>query len=188
MSQNARSLIRAARGRSMYENINKVDHAFCISDAPASRRLCKELDAMGPIGQLASLLFKAQKSDHQAKTYIGIAPVSRRPYRDYSNDRMEEMLAKAIRLLDAHAKAMGISWGWVRGDKPGVPPWVLCIDLPTGKVIYRFPYRHRGPDYELALEDDSRNSDRVTAFCAGVLDGRWTATEEVEETEEDIWG
>ena len=171
----------------MYENINKVDYAFCSSDAPASRGLCKELDALGPMGQLASLLFKAEKARMQARSYSGRAPVSGRPFRGYSYDRMREMLAKAIRLLDAHAKAMGIAWGWSRNDAPGKPPWVLSIDLPTGQVTYRIQERHLEADNELESEDEILNSSRITKFCAEVLDGCWTATEEVEETEEDIW-
>lgn len=171
----------------MYENINKVDYAFCTSHAPASRGLCKELDAMGLMGQLASLLFKAEKARQYAKSYVGLAPVSRRPYRDYSNDRMQEMLSKATRLLDAHAKTMGIAWGWVASNRPHYPPWMLCIDLPTGKVAFRLPRRRQGPDYVSESADDSRNSHYICDLCVGVLDGRWTAMQEVEETEEGIW-
>lgn len=162
----------------MYENINKVDCAFCTSDAPASRRLCKELDAMGPMGQLASLLFKAEKAHKQAKSYSGRAPVSGRPYRGYSYDRMREMLAKAIRLLDAHAKAMGVTWGWSRNDAPGKPLWVLCIDLPTGQVTYRIQERHLEADCELESEHELLNSSRITKFCAGVLKGTWMVMED----------
>ena len=172
----------------MYENNNKVDYAFCTSDAPASRRLCKELDAMGSMGQLASLLFKAEKAHKQAKSYSGRAPVSGRPYRGYSYDRMREMLAKAVRLLGAHAVSMGMSWRWRREDKPGGPFWVLTIDLPTGRVAYRMPYLYAEPEYYSGVEDDAENSDQVTEFCAGVLDGLWAATEDVQETEEDVWG
>ena len=171
----------------MYENINKVDHAFCISDAPASRRLCKELDAMGPIGQLASLLFKAEKAYGQMKSYQGTAPVSGRPYRGYSQDRLKEMLSKAVILLGAHALSMGISWGWKANNKPNEPPWLLCINLPTGQVIYRLPYRSNGPDCESLSATGSRNSDYIAKYCVGLLDGRWTATDKVEETEDDIW-
>ena len=102
----------------MYENINKVDYAFYTSDATASRRLCKELDLMGPMGRLASVLFKAEKANMQAKSYVGRAPVSRRLYRDYSQDRLKEMLAKAVILLGAHEKSMGITWGWKANDTP----------------------------------------------------------------------
>lgn len=167
--------------------LTRVSEAFHASDAQSSRRLCRDLDTKGPMGQLASLLFKAEKAYRQMKSYQGTAPVSRRPYRNYSQDRMREMLAKAVRLLDAHAKAMGVTWSWRRDDKSGSSIWVLSIDLPTGKVIYRLPYRQAGPDCESSLEDDARNSDLVTEFCAAVLDGRWTARQEAEETEEDIW-
>lgn len=171
----------------MYENINRVDYAFYCSDAPASRRLCQDLDSMGAMGQLASLLFKAEKASQYAKSYIGLAPVSRRPYRDYSNDRMQEMLSKATCLLDAHAKAMRITWGWATSNKPHNPPWMLCIDLPTGKVAYRLLRRRQGPDYVSESADDSRNSHYICDLCVGVLDGRWTAMEEVEDSGEDIW-
>ena len=133
---------------------------------------------MGPMGQLASLLFKAEKTNMQAKSYSGRAPVSRRPYGDYSKDRMQEMLEKAIGLLDAHAKTLGIPWGWGKDDVPGKPPWVLNIDLPAGQVTYRLPERSIGPDYETGSEGDSRNESRITGFCAGVLYGRWMYAEE----------
>ena len=163
----------------MYENTNRVDMAFSTSDAPASRRLCKELDAMGPMGQLASLLFKAEKARMQAKSYSGRAPVSGRPYRGYSYDRMREMLAKAIRLLDARAKAMGMPWSWHREDKPSGPFWSLTIDLPTGRVAYRMPYLYAEPEYYSGVEDDAENSDQVTEFCAGVLDGLWALPKQI---------
>lgn len=162
----------------MYENINRVSEAFYTSQPPLSRRLCKVLDAMGSMGGLASLLFKAEKASKQATSYIGKAPVSRQPYGDYSKDRMKEMLMEVIRLLDVHAKAMDISWGWSKDDAPGKPPWILCIDLPTGLVTFRMRERRLGPDYGQGAEDDSHNSDRITKFCAGVLDGRWTQDEE----------
>lgn len=162
----------------MYKNHNKVSEALCTSNAPLSRRLCKELDSMGLMGELASLLFKAQKANEQAKSYRGKAPVSRRPYGDYSKDRMQEMLKKASYLLDAHATTMGVSWGWSVDDKPNRPPWVFCIDLPTGQVVYRLPYRGIGPDYESGFGSEFSNDHRIAEFCAGVLDGRWMVMEE----------
>ena len=168
--------------------LTRVSEAFHASNAPMSRQLCKELESKGPIGQLAALLFKAEKARKQAKSYLGRAPVSGRPYRGYSYDRMREMLAKAILLLEAHAVAMGMPWSWHREDKPGAPFWSLTIDLPTGRVAYRMPYLYAEPEYYSGVEDDAENSDQVTEFCAGVLDGLWRASDEVEETEEDIWG
>ena len=162
----------------MHENLNRVSEAFSTSSPQLSRRLCQDLDSMGPMGQLASLLFKAEKASKQAKSYSGREPVSRRPYGDYSKDRMEKMLMEVISLLDAHAKNMDISWGWSESDVPDAPPWVLCIDLPTGQVTYRMRERRLGPGFELGAEDDCRNSDRITDFCAGVLDGYWMQAEE----------
>ena len=161
--------------------INYVSEAFSTSSPQLSRRLCKDLDSMGPLGQLASRLFKAEKASKQAGSYQGKAPVSRRPYCDYSKDRMREMLMKTVCLLDAHAKLLGISWGWRANDKPDSPPWVLGIDLPNGQVTYGLPDRLMGPDYESASDSDFYNSIRITDFCAGVLDGRWMVMEE------DIW-
>lgn len=162
----------------MYKNLNRVSEAFSTTSPLLSRRLCKDLDSMGHLGQLASLLFKAEKARIQAKSYRGTAPVSRQPYGDYSNDRMTKMLNEVIQLLDAHAKDMDVSWGWGENDVPGSPPWLLSIDLPTGLVTFRMRERRLGPDYGQGAEDDSHNSDRITKFCAGVLDGRWTQDEE----------
>lgn len=163
----------------MYENTNRVSEAFCTSNAPLSRQLCKDLDAMGPMGQLASLLFKAEKASKQANSYSGKAPVSQRPYGDYSKDRMKGMLEKAIGLLDAHAKDLGIPWGWSKDDAPGKPPWILCIGLPTGVVTFRMPERRLGPDYGPGAEDGCRNSNRISDFCEGVLDKRWIHPKQV---------
>ena len=111
---------------------------ICTSSPQLICRLCKDLDLMGPMGRVASLLFKAEKASKQAKSYSGKAPcISTYPYGDYSKDRMKGMLMEVIRLLDAHAKAMDVSWGWSKDDAPGTPPWVLCIDLPTGLVTFR---------------------------------------------------
>lgn len=165
----------------MNENINIVSEAFCTSSPQLSRRLCQDLDSIGPLGQLVSLLFKAEKASMQAKSYSGREPVSRRPYGDYSNDRMTKMPNEAIQLLDTHAKDMDVSWGWSKSDVPATPPWVLCIDLPTGLVTFSMEWRRLGSDYGLGAEDDSQNSDRITEFCAGVLEGYWM------QAEEDIW-
>ena len=156
----------------MNEHINRITEAFSTSNAPLSRRICKDLDSKGPMGELASLLFKTEKAVKQAQSYVGRAPVSGRPYRAYSQDRMRKMLMEVIRLLDAHAKPLGITWSWRRDDKSGSPIWVLTIGLPTGQVAYRVSYIQAGPDCESALVDDSRNSERVIEFCARVLDGR----------------
>ena len=128
---------------------------------------------MGPMGQLASLLFKAEKANMQTKNYLGKAPVSQRPYRDNTNERLQEMLDRVASLLDAHARGMDISWGWSKDDAPDKPLWILCVDLPTGLVTYRLPYRHLGPDYKMATDSDSYNSDRITEFCAGVMEYYW---------------
>ena len=162
----------------MNENLNRVSEAFSTSSPQLSRRLCQDLDSMGPMGQLASLLFKAEKANKQAKSYSGREPVSRRPYGDYSNDRMTIMLKEAIQLLDAHAKDMDVSWGWSKSDVPDAPPWVLCVDLPTGLVTFSMEKRRLGPDYGLGAEDERRNSDRIIEFCAGILDGYWMQAEE----------
>jgi|GEM_PF-5154834 hypothetical protein len=54
--------------------------------------------------------------------------------------------------------------------------------------MYPLPYRGNGPDCELLSTTDFLNPDYIAKYCVGLLDGRWTATDEVEETEEDIWG
>ena len=162
----------------MNENLNRVSEAFSTSSPQLSRRLCQDLDSMGPMGQLASLLFKAEKASKQAKSYSGKEPVSRRAYGDYSNDRMTKMLNEAIQLLDAHAKDMDVSWGWSENDVPGSPPWLLCIDLPTGLVTFGMEWRRLGSDYGLGAEDGCRNPDRIIGLCAGILDGYWMVMEE----------
>ena len=43
----------------MFEKASKVSEAFSTSSSPLGRWLCKDLDSMGPLGQLASPLFKA---------------------------------------------------------------------------------------------------------------------------------
>ena len=162
----------------MNENLSRVSEAFNTSSSPLSRQLCKELDSMGTMGQLASLLFKAEKASKQANSYSGQAPISRRPYCDYSHDRMRKMLMEVVRLLDTYAMAIDIAWGWSMNDESGKPPWKLCIELPTGLVTFRMRDRRLGPDYGLGAEDECHNPEHITAFCAGVLDGYWMVKEE----------
>ena len=119
----------------MHENLNKVSEPFSTSNAPSSRGPCRDLDSMGPMGQLASLLFKAEKASKQANSYSGEAPVSQQPYGDYSKDRMKGMLMEVIRLLDVHANDLEIYWGWKANEKPNSPPWALCMDLPIGQKV-----------------------------------------------------
>lgn len=56
----------------MLEKASKVSEAFSNSGSPLSRRLFRDVDSMGPHGQLASLLFKAEKARIQAMNCRGM--------------------------------------------------------------------------------------------------------------------
>lgn len=149
--------------------INFVSAVYYGSNAANTRRLGTQLKSCGPMGELASLLFTAQKASSRAKCYRGIEPACGRSFRDLSYERKQEALCQLAHLLDKHGTSLGIRWGWGKDDNPKMPDWVLYIDLPQGQVSFHSLIRFLGTNYEDNWDGHDFSESRILEFCASAL-------------------
>jgi hypothetical protein len=132
------------------------------SDAALTRAFLKELVTRGPAGEIAALLFRAQKSSRRAKMY---GPTS---YRGLAYARKGESLKALTEALAEHGAALGIAFGWGR-DEGSFNPWVLYCDLPGGQCSFHSPERYAGPDYPTGWDGRRASEERILEFCERVL-------------------
>lgn len=111
------------------------------SDGEATKRLYEELAQLGPIGEVALNLFRAQKCSARAKLY------RRRAHKGDAYDRKNWSMANLCRVLEQHASALGITWGWKPDPAQEYHKWVLYVELPTGQASFHSASRGIGPDY-----------------------------------------
>jgi len=140
------------------------------------------LNQLGPAGQVAVALFRAQKRSSRAKDY------RRGRYRRMAYDVKSWSIDEACRLLEKHGDELGIRWGWK--EDPTVlfgerASWVLYVDLPvdlislqypgelgagpSGQVSFHSPHRGKGPDYLGAWDGQRASEARILAFCDAVV-------------------
>ncbi len=156
-----------------------------LSDPAALRAYLSELRSRGPAGEVAALLFQAQRSSSEAKLWRPGGAGSRRRYAAKA-----DALAKLARALTEHADALGITWGWARDadvkrreallrrgkddadafENRG-PTWLFYADLPCGQVSFHAGRRGFGPDYQ-GKWDGVRGAsvERILQYC-DVLSG-----------------
>jgi len=158
-----------------------------LSDLAAVHAFLSRLRSRGPAGELAALLFQAQRSSSEAKTWRPGGSGSRRRYAIKA-----EALAAVTQALNTHAGALGITWGWARDADvirreallrrgklgpddfenrgPAGPTWILYADLPCGQVSFHTWQRGVGPDY-LRKWDGVRGAsvERILQYCDTVV-------------------
>jgi hypothetical protein len=140
------------------------------SDGDATKALYERLEAIGPIGIVATNLFRAQKNSARAKVYRGGG------HRGAAYDRKDWAIGNLAKALGEHAEALGIRWGW--GLDPGQPfhKHVLYVDLVLGEwsggqVSFHTAPRGDGPDYPGEWDQIPNASvQRILGFCARVLE------------------
>jgi hypothetical protein len=139
---------------------------FRQNDGDVTRAYYAEMNALGPEGQLAVALFRAQKRSTAAKRYRG-------GFRRDAYDVKNWSLSEVCRL----AAALPFTWGWKQDPKIlfggrgelGEPSWVLYVDLPTGQVSFHSKDRFKGPDYLGQFDGAEGASEaRICAFCDSV--------------------
>jgi hypothetical protein len=114
------------------------------SDGAATVALYTRLHGLGPAGDVAVELLRAQKSSARAKVYRG-GVRGRGSFRGMAYDRKQWALGNLATALARHAAALSLVWGW--GDDRGqkLNPWVLYVELPTGQVSFHSPSKGAGP-------------------------------------------
>lgn len=149
------------------------------SDPESTRRLYAELDSRGPLGRLATALFRASKCSGRAKDYT-------RRFKGEAYARKQWSMGVVCELLQAEPTLVP-AWGWKRDPKQEHYPWVLYVETPAGQVSFHNRERGRGPDY--AGEWDGvagAGPHRVIVLAQAVLTGSvslFSASNEGEKTD-----
>lgn len=160
--QAARGLRRRERERAALTGY-VVARVYEGSDGALTTQLLRALKGRGPEGQIAALLFRAQKSSSRAKRY-GMTS-----YRGLSYARKGESLKELCDALESHGAAFGISFGWGR-DEGSFDPWVLYVDLPElGQVSFHSPERYAGPDYPADWDGRRASEERIICYCQRIV-------------------
>lgn len=145
----------------------EVSLIYTGSDGEATRTLYQRLEPLGPIGIVATNLFRAVKSSMRAKDYRGGR------HRRAAYDRKGWAMDNLCAVLAEHAHAAGVvAWGWQVDQAQAFHRHVLYIDLPTGQVSFHTAERGAGPDYPGAWDGSKASPERIVRFVAQVIDGR----------------
>lgn len=150
-------------------NRGRPTEAFMGSDAALTRKILRELQAVGQIGRIAAELFRAQKASARAKRYRGRPADGDRSYRAIAYERKGESHSA---LCEALARdSAGLSWGWGRDAKMMETPHVLYVDCPGGQVSFHSAERYVGPEYPGKWDGAAGTSERrVLELCDGLLE------------------
>ncbi len=144
------------------------------SDGEATKRYYAELEAIGPIGIVATNLFRAQKCSARAKVYRG-GIRGRGSYRSMAYDRKQWAMDNLCRALAEHSESLGIRYGWKRDEATvfgNRASWVLYLELPQGQVSFHSPTRGEGPEFAGDWDGVRRSMERILQFCDEVLMNR----------------
>src|SRR3546814_12169543 len=98
-------------------NSYATEHAYVQavhvgSNGDDTKGLYGRLSDLGPAGEVALNLFRAQKASSRAKVYRG------RRYKGAAYDRKQWAIGNLTDILTLHAKAPGIVWGWGIDQQP----------------------------------------------------------------------
>jgi len=115
-----------------------VKEIYYGSNGGQTRSLFTKLKKQhGQIGEVAILLFKAQKASMRAKESFG-------KYRRYAYERKGVAISQLCRSLE---KQSDIVWGWREDIDEPYAKWVLYLDLPTGQSSFHNTYRVGNNEY-----------------------------------------
>ena len=138
---------------------------YANSDGEATKVMYARLQTLGPLGEIALQLFRAQKCSERAKAYRG-------KYKGMAYDRKNFSLQELCRALGRYGDALGLAWGWKCDAKTIGYEWVLYIELPQGQVSFHSAVRYDGQDF-VGDWDGVRgvSPERIVAFTQAALDG-----------------
>lgn len=144
--------------------MNAID-VYRSSDGEQTKRYYARLETKGPIGLVALNLFRAQKCSARAKQY------QRRTHKDSAYGRKNWSLENLVAVLEQHAGALGIVYGWKRDDKADFAEWVLYVELPAGQASFHSVVRMAGPNYAGEWDRSPAGSSamRIIKFCDQVM-------------------
>jgi hypothetical protein len=148
------------------------------SDGKATSRLYNALTKLGPAGEVAVALFRANKCSARAKLYRG-GIRGRGSYKSMAYERKDWSIGELCRLLEEHARALGIVWGWKADEAQEWHTWVIYVELPNfGQVSFHTSERGRGPAYVGEWDGKRASTERICAFCNAMLVEREAADDQ----------
>ena len=131
--------------------------------------LYRRLNALGPIGNIAVNVFRAQKASERAKVYRG--GTGGQSYRSMAYEKKRWSMTTLCEALTKHS-ALGIRWGWAVDPNQEVHRHILYVDLPTGQVSWHTDQRAAGPDYPGEWDRAVGSApNRICAWVAQFLEG-----------------
>lgn len=135
---------------------------FGQNDGEVTKDYYARMNALGPLGELAVSLFRAQKRSAAAKSY------RRGKFRRSAYDVKNWSLSEISRVLESHPE-IGFRWGWKQDTKVVFgeePAWVLYVDLlEIGQCSFHSPDRGKGPDYSGEWDGRQESAKNIIAFC-----------------------
>lgn len=146
-------------------SIERVARVYEGSSGEATKALYAELEKLGPIGVVATNLFRACKTSERAKVY------RKRGHSNEAYDRKQWSMNNLSIELMRSAGELGIGWGWAEDPKQSFHRWVLYVDIPTGQVSFHTAERGCGPDYPKAWDGvRGAAAGRICSWVARILD------------------
>ncbi len=139
---------------------------FSQNNGDVTKAYYERMNQLGPAGQLAVALFRAQKRSTAAKSY------RRGRFRRAAYDVKTWSIHEISRILAAHGSELGVTWGWK--EDPAVlfddrVSQVLYVDLPGhGQCSFHSPDRGDGPDYLGEWCGKHNSTEVILSFCWAV--------------------
>lgn len=145
----------------------KALEVFHQQNGDVTKAFYAELDSHGPLGRIATCLFRAQKRSSRAKEY------RRGKFRSAAYDVKTWSMGELCKVLAEHGTKHGIKWGWQPDHETKFAmesSWVLYVDLPQGQVSFHSPERLTGPDYAGKWDRTGSSAARIIQFADSVID------------------
>jgi hypothetical protein len=144
-----------------------ASEVFRQSNGEVTRRYYEELQKRGPLGVIATNLFRGQKTSTRAKLYRG------RGYKSAAYETKGWAISNLCETLEQHGEALGFRWGWKEdptvpfGDRPSQ---VIYCEIPGfGQVSFHSPTRDKGPKYAGEWDGQHASEERILAFADAVM-------------------
>ena len=136
---------------------------FMQNDGEVTKAYYEQMNARGPLGQIAVALFRAQKRSSRAKDY------RRGRFRRAAYDVKQWSIDQLTELLTKYGDQFCFIWGWKQD--PNVlfgeePSWVLYVDIDdVGQCSFHSPTRGKGPEYPGEWCGQHTSADHIIQFC-----------------------
>jgi hypothetical protein len=148
-------------------NLVEIMQVYEGSNGDATKALYEKLAKFGPIGIVATNLFRACKASERAKKYRGGG------YRGKAYEKKDWSIGNLCDALRANAAGLNITWGWGRDERTIGFENVLYVDIPgCGQVSFHNSRRYENcPDYDGKWDEThGKAPSRISTWIARIFD------------------